>query len=94
MTLGDLLEDVEGIRTEAIGDPTVGQVAAQAGAFGVESSYLLDRGKPVFDGKLVEALRHEAVRDITRGTLRLSERDRRLVLGIVRQFGDQEPPGG
>jgi hypothetical protein len=29
--------------------------------FGVEPSYLLDRGEPVFDGKLVEALRDEAV---------------------------------
>lgn len=44
MTLGDLSEgDVEGIRTGAIGDPTVGQVAALAGVFGVEPSYLLDQ---------------------------------------------------
>src|SRR5215212_10780572 len=47
MTLGDLSEkDVEGIRTGAIDDPTVGQVAALASVFGVESSYLLDRGEP------------------------------------------------
>ena len=51
MTLGDLSEEeVEGIRTRAIGDPTVSQVAALAGVFGVEPSYLLDRGEPVFDG--------------------------------------------
>ena len=62
MTLGDLSEeDVEGIRTGAIADPTVGQVAALAGVFGVEPSYLLDRGEPVFDGELVEALRDETV---------------------------------
>jgi transcriptional regulator with XRE-family HTH domain len=60
MTLGVLSEgDVEGIRTGAIGDPTVGQVAAMAGVFGVEPSFLLDRGEPVFDGELVEALRDE-----------------------------------
>jgi len=58
-------EDVEGIRTGAIPDPSVGQVAALAGAFGVEPSYLLDRGEPVFDGELVEALRDEAVREAT-----------------------------
>jgi hypothetical protein len=47
LTLGDLSEeDVEGIRTATIGDPTVGQVAA---VFGVEPSYLLDRGEPTFD---------------------------------------------
>ena len=45
MTLGDLSEEeVERIRTGAISDPTVGQVAALAGVFGVEPSYLLDRG--------------------------------------------------
>jgi hypothetical protein len=58
MTLGDLSdEDVEGIRTGAIADPIVGQVAALAGVFGVEPSYLLDRGEPVLDTELVEALR-------------------------------------
>ena len=45
MTLGDLSEEeVEGIRTGAIGDPTVSQVAALASVFGVEPPYLLDRG--------------------------------------------------
>jgi transcriptional regulator with XRE-family HTH domain len=88
MTLGDLSEeDVEGIRTGAISDPTVGQVAALAGVFGVEPSYLLDRGEPVLDGELVEALRDEAVRETARQIYRLPERERRLVLGIVRQFG-------
>jgi hypothetical protein len=57
MTLGKLLEEeVEGIRTGAIADPTVGQVTALVGALGMEPFYLLDRGKPVLDGKLVEAL--------------------------------------
>lgn len=35
-------EEVEGIRTGAITDPTVRQVAALAAAFGVEPSYLVD----------------------------------------------------
>src|SRR5687768_628272 len=47
MTLGDLSEeDVQTIRTGAIGDPSVSQVVALAGVFGVEPSYLLDRGQP------------------------------------------------
>jgi transcriptional regulator with XRE-family HTH domain len=94
MTLGDLSEeDVEGIRTGAIDDPTVGQVAALAGVFGVEPSYLLDRGEPPLDGELVEALRDGIVREATREISRLPDRDRGLVLEIVRQFvGSKSAP--
>src|SRR5215217_991567 len=91
MMLGDLSEEeVERIRTGAISDPSVGQVAALASVFGVESSYLLDIGKPsLLDEELVEALRDEDVRDITRESSRLPDGERRIVLGIVRQFRDQ-----
>ena len=52
MTLGDLSEgDVQRIRTGAISDPTVGQVAALASVFGVEPSYLLDRGNDRYSMK-------------------------------------------
>jgi hypothetical protein len=91
MTLGDLSEeDVEKIRTGAVSDPTVGQVTALAGLFGVEPSYLLDREEPsLLDVELVHALRDEDVRDITRESSRLPDRERQLVLGIVRQFRNQ-----
>jgi transcriptional regulator with XRE-family HTH domain len=97
MTLGDLSEeDVERIRTGAVSDPTVGQVAALAGVFGVEPSYLLDRENPaLLDAELVQALRDEDVREITRESSRLPDRERRLVLGIVRQFrGQKAAPSG
>jgi hypothetical protein len=92
MTLGDLSEeDVQRIRTCAVSDPTVGQVSALAGVFGVEPSYLLDRGEPsLLDQELVKALRDEDVRAITRESSRLPDGERRLVLGIVRQFRDQK----
>jgi transcriptional regulator with XRE-family HTH domain len=82
MTLGDLSEKVvERIRTGAIGDPTVGQVAALASVFGVEPSHLLDRGEPaLLDEELVQALRDWDVRDITRECSRLPDRERQLVL--------------
>jgi hypothetical protein len=85
-------EEIERIRTGAVSDPSVGQVAALASVFGmVESSYLLDRGEPsLIDGELVQALRNEDVRDITRESSQLPGRERRLVLGIVRQFRDQK----
>jgi hypothetical protein len=93
MSLGDLPEENgEDIQTGAISDPTVGQVAAHAGVFGVEPSYLLDRGEPVFDGELVEALRDKMIREAARQISRLPEREQRLVLGIVRQFGDSDAP--
>jgi hypothetical protein len=62
MTLGDLSEeDVEGIKTGKITDPTVGQVAALAAAFGVAPSYLVDRGTDpsVLDEETLEALADE-----------------------------------
>jgi transcriptional regulator with XRE-family HTH domain len=92
MTLGDLSEEeVERIMTGAVSDPSVGQVVALAGVFGVEPSYLLDRGEPsLLDEELVQALRDEDVRDITRESSRLPDGERRLVLGIVRQFRDQK----
>jgi hypothetical protein len=92
MTLGDLSEeDVEKIRTGAVSDPAVSQVAALTGVFGVEPSYLLDRGEPsLLDEELVKALRDADVRDITRESSRLPDRERQLVLGIVRQFRDQK----
>src|SRR5215212_5294518 len=92
MTLGDLSEeDVEKIRTGEVSDPTVGQTSALASVFGVEPSYLLDRGEPsLLDEELVQALRDEDVRDITRESSRLPDRERQLVLGIVRQFRDQK----
>ena len=89
MSAGGLTErEVEGIRTGKVPDPTVGQVAAHAAVFGVEPSYLLDRGEPVFDAEHVEALRDGAVREVAREMSHLPEREREIVLGIVRQFGE------
>jgi hypothetical protein len=88
-------EEVEGIRTGAISDPTLKQVASLAAAFGVEPSYLVDRKEPPsLDAELLESLRDETTREITREALRLPEREKQIVLGIVRQFGGGSPPSG
>jgi transcriptional regulator with XRE-family HTH domain len=92
LSAGDLTEgDVEGIRSGAISDPSVGQVAALAAVFGVPPSYLLDRGKDpsVLDEEVLEALADEAAGAILRESARLPEREKRIVLGIVRQIGSQ-----
>jgi len=89
MTLGDLSEEEEvgDVRTGAISDPTVGQVAALASVFDVASSYLLDREEPpLLDAELLEGLHDETTREITREAQRLPERERGIVLGIIREF--------
>jgi hypothetical protein len=94
MSTGGLTEeDVEGIRSGAIPDPTVSQVSALAAVFGVEPSYLVDRKEPpLLDADLLEGLSDETTRQITCEALRLREREKKIVLGVVRQFGDQGPP--
>jgi transcriptional regulator with XRE-family HTH domain len=97
MSAGGLTEEeVEGIRTGTIADPTVGQVAVLAAVFGVEPSYLVDRKEPPsLDAELLEGLSDETTREITREALRLPERERGIVLGIVRQFvGQESSPSG
>jgi len=94
MSAGVLTEqEVEGIRTGKIADPTVGQVAALAAVFGVEPSYLVDRREvPPLDAETLDALADEMAAAILKKSARLREREKRIVLGIVRQFGDQGPP--
>jgi hypothetical protein len=96
MSVGVLREDdVEGIRSGTIGDPTVGQVAALAGVFGVPTSYLVDRdkGTPVLDAETLDALSDETAAAILRESARLPEREKRVVLGVVREFGGQHDAG-
>jgi hypothetical protein len=45
---------------------------------------------PLLDEDILEALRRETVRDIARESSTLPEREMGLVLGIIRQFGDQQ----
>jgi len=91
MSAGGLAEeDVEGIRSGKFSDPTVGQAAALAAVFGVEPSYLVDcKEPPALDAELLDGLRDETTREITREALRLPERERGIVLGIMRQFEAQ-----
>jgi len=54
-----------------------------------------DDNLALLDEELVEALRDETARAVLREVGRLSERDRKIVLGIVRQFGsEREAPDG
>jgi hypothetical protein len=81
-------EDVGGIRSGAISDPALGQVAALAAVLGVPASYLVDRGKgqSVFADEVMDAMADETANAILRESARLPEREKRIVLGIVREF--------
>jgi hypothetical protein len=64
-------------------------VAALAAAFGVTPSYLVDRkGQPVLGGEVLDALADETANAILRESARLPEREKRIVLGIVQEFGE------
>jgi transcriptional regulator with XRE-family HTH domain len=56
----------------------------------VRPSWFLDRDDSLtlLDEEVVEALQDETVRAVLREVMRLSERERKIVLGIVRQFGE------
>ncbi len=61
---------------------------------GSRPSWFVDREDKLalLDEELVEALRDETARAILREVARLPERERRIVLGVVRQFEEFEDP--
>ena len=87
-SLGELTaEGIEEVRSGAVADPPSSHLLAMARAFGVEPSYLVDgTGEAVLDAEIVEALRDDTTRAIARESAHLPDRERNLVLGIVRQF--------
>jgi transcriptional regulator with XRE-family HTH domain len=96
MSAGEISEEeVEGIRTGKITDPSLSRVAALAAVFGVPPSYVLDRGTglEVLDEEALNALADKTAGAILKESARLPEREKRIVLGIVRQFSDQHGAG-
>ena len=91
MSAGALTEEeVEGMRTGKVPDPTVRRAAALAAVFGVPASYLVDRDKDpsVLDKEVLDALADETAAAILRESARHPEREKRIVLGIVRELGE------
>jgi transcriptional regulator with XRE-family HTH domain len=89
MSAGELSEEeLEGIRTGTTPDLSMSQIWALADVFGVSPSYFFDRGsKPLlFDEKMIEALRDDTISTILHASIRLSDRDRAIILGIIKQF--------
>lgn len=90
MSLGSLTEDdVEGIRMGRIADPR-GRIGGSAGER-LPTSWTRIRDRLFWTRSCWEPC--ETVRSITRRRAGVPERERRLVLGIVRQFGELKETG-
>ncbi len=90
ISLGDLTEEeVGGIRTGTLENPTVSQVLALAEAFGVHPSYFLDTGKePALLGEReINALGDRRARAILNRSLDLSDREKEMVLDMIEHLG-------
>jgi transcriptional regulator with XRE-family HTH domain len=86
LSLGDLTaEDVGGIRSGKLENPSIGQVAALAEAFGVHPSYFLETGKePALLGEQeINALSDERARAILNESLDLSDAEKDMVLDMI-----------
>jgi transcriptional regulator with XRE-family HTH domain len=91
MSLGDLTEEeVEGIRTGRIGNPTVAQVLALSEVFGVDPSYFLDRGKkpPLLDEEALRALGDRRSRLLLHKSLGLSDGEKDMLIDMVERLGN------
>jgi transcriptional regulator with XRE-family HTH domain len=82
------------LRKGRINSPGYEKMAAIAKAMGFPPAAWFEDGKqPALDSGTVGLLKDEAIRETVREMSRLSRRERRLVLGIVRQFGSSDGPG-
>jgi transcriptional regulator with XRE-family HTH domain len=91
MSLGDITEDeVEGIRSGSILNPSFSKVLALASAFSIYPSYFVERGKklPLIDQEVLEISRDETVSAIAHKSLHLPDRERQMILNIIQQFED------
>jgi transcriptional regulator with XRE-family HTH domain len=77
------------LRKGRINSPGHEKMAAIAKAMGFPPGAWFEEGKePALESGTVGLLRDEAIRETVLEMSRLSRRERRLVLGIVRQFGE------
>ncbi len=91
MSAGEITEEeVEGIRTGRIGNPTVAQVLALSEVFGVDPSYFLDRGKkpPLLDAEALRALGDQRSRLLLHKSLGLSDGEKDMLIDMVERLGN------
>lgn len=89
-------EDVEAMRSGALSNPSVDQVASLADVFGIHPSYFLDASKkpPVLDEEAMEIFRDETVSAIAHKSLHLPGREKHMILNIIQQFEETNGADG
>jgi transcriptional regulator with XRE-family HTH domain len=95
LSLGDLTEeDIGGIRTGKLKNPTIGQIVALAEAFGVHPSYFLETGKEseLLGEQEINALSDQRARAILNESLGLSDREKDMVLDMIQHLSRLHDP--
>ncbi len=87
-------EEIRGLRSGEIPNPSVNQVAALADFFGVQPSYFVNRNQePVLlDQEAISALEDETTNAILHKSIRLPRRERDMILAIIQQFESLHDP--
>ncbi|MDX5895304.1 helix-turn-helix domain-containing protein [Rubrobacter radiotolerans] len=96
MSLGNLAEDeVEGIRTGQITNPTVNQILALSEVFGVDPSYFLNRNRepPLLDQEAIKALGDSRSRLLLHKSLGLSDGEKDMIIDMIEHLGYLNNPG-
>lgn len=96
MSLGDLAEEeIEGIRTGRLLNPTVNQVLALSEVFGVDPSYFMNRAEqpPLLDQEAIKALGDRRSRLLLHKSLGLSDGEKDMVIDMIEHLGNLHEPG-
>jgi transcriptional regulator with XRE-family HTH domain len=80
--------EVEDLRSGKLTDPTIAQLLALSEIFEVDQSYwfMEEERPPLLDREALEALRDETAQKILHKSLRLSERDKNMLLLLAEQM--------
>jgi transcriptional regulator with XRE-family HTH domain len=95
MSLGGITEEeVAGIRSGKIENPTLDQILALAEAFGVSAAYFTEKKAPLLSQETIAALTDRDSSEIIHKTLALSEGEKKMVLDILDHLGHLRHPTG
>lgn len=89
-SLGDISEEeVEGIRSGRIANPTVAQVLALSEVFGIAPSYFFETGKkaPLLDEEAMKVVGDRSSLAIANKSLGLSDGEKELVIEMIERLG-------
>lgn len=91
LTLGDLTEEeVAGIRSGRLEDPTVSQIVALSDVFRISPSYLLGRSKepPLVDEESLRALGDDKSRLLLHKSLGLSDAEKDMLIDMIEHLAN------